>query len=308
MRIYTLNEKPNLFSKLKPLLNKSLKNDFITDHMLMRCTFNDPNYNPKLTFLAIEDNELIGVLIGVERTKSPREVVEAQRNIAWVKVIAIHPKYKDKPIFKNLLTTFLNEIKGKNEIRVANFAIWHFHPGVDIEYEYYLNKYMANGFKKYGEVIDYHVNLKYFHTPNRIILTEKRLKENGLSFKLASHKHLKDIKKWININFSPYWALEAETAVKEDHGGLWICHNKEGNIIGFSAYGALEPNWLGPIGVIKDARHLGIGSTLLFKSLNSLRLNGIRHAIIPWTRHLFFYSQIPGITEIRHYHLLKLTL
>ena len=115
-------------------------------------------------------------------------------------------------------------------------------------------------------------------------------------------------KEWIKNKFSPYWAFEAEVAVREEHGGLWISYDNNDNIIGFSVYGALEPNWFGPIGVDEKFRHLGIGSILLFKALNSLRLNGVRYAIIPWTQHLFFYSQIPGIIGIRHYYFLKLTL
>lgn len=308
MRIYTLNERPNYFSQLKCFLNKSLEKDFITDHMVKRCTINDPNYNPELTFLALEKDDLIGVLIGVERTKAPKEVVEAQRNMAWIKIIAISPRYRNKQAFNRLLNAFLDEMKDKKEIKVANFASWHFHPGVDVEYEYCLENYLANGFMKYGEVVDYELDLKFFHVPRRILLNEKKLREEGLTFKIVDNEHISDVKEWIKTKFSPYWAFEAEVAVREEHGGLWISYDNNDNIIGFSVYGALEPNWFGPIGVDEKFRHLGIGSILLFKALNSLRLNGVRYAIIPWTQHLFFYSQIPGIIGIRHYYFLKLTL
>lgn len=275
--------------------------------MLKRCTVNDPNYDSRLTFLALERDELIGVLIGVERTKAPKEVIEAQRNMAWIKTIAISPKHRNKYIFNRLLNAFLSEVEDKDEIKVANFAVWHFHPGVDVEYEYYLENYLVNDFVKYGEVVDYELDLKYFYTPTRVLVSEEKLKEEGVCFEIADSKQMDEAKEWIKTKFSPYWALEAEIAVGEDRGGLWLSYD-ENKFLGFSTYGALEPNWFGPIGVDEKARNLGIGSVLLFKALNSMRLNGMRHVVVPWTRHLFFYSQIPGIIGIRHYYLLKLSL
>jgi len=310
LKVYRLDEKPEYALKLKSFLNLSLEKDFITDHMLRRCTVQDPNYNLKLTFLALEKGELIGLLIGAERTTAPKEVVEAQKQLAWIKVIAIPPRHRSKKLFKELLNEFLEEMrgKGKKEIRVANFASWYFHPGVDVQYDYYLLNYLNAAFNKYDEVVDYEVDLKHFHTPTRIKLIEKSLIEKDITFKEVKRGDINNIESWIKNNFSPYWAYEAKLATIEPDGGLWIAYNSNNQILGFSAYGALEPNWFGPIGVIKEARNMGIGTVLLFKTLNSMRLNGVRIAIIPWTQHLYFYAQIPGLMGIRHYWLLKLLL
>jgi len=69
--------------------------------------------------------------------------------------------------------------------------------------------------------------------------------------------------------------------------------------------GALEPHWFGPIGVLEAHRKKGLGTVLLFKTLFSMREEGQRLAVIPWTGHLFFYSQVPGIKGIRHYWTMR---
>jgi len=307
LKIYRLDEKPEHALKLKQFLNLSLERDFITDHMLRRCTVQDPNYTSKLTFLALEKDKLIGLLIGVERTRAPKELVEAQKHLAWIKVIAIPPKHRTKKLFQQLINEYLNEIKAKNktEIRVANFPSWHFHPGIDIHYDYYLTNYLTAGFTKYGEVVDYEVDLKRFYIPTRIKTLKQKLIKQGTTFKEVTRGEINQLENWIKTKFSPYWAYEAKRATIEPTGGLLIAYNQNNQPIGFAAYGALEPSWLGPIGVIKKEQNKGIGTILLFKALKSMRLNGIRIATIPWTQHLYFYTQIPGITGIRHYWQLK---
>ncbi|RLE79878.1 MAG: N-acetyltransferase, partial [Thermoprotei archaeon] len=61
----------------------------------------------------------------------------------------------------------------------------------------------------------------------------------------------------------------------------------------------------GPIGVDSAVRGRGIGTVLLYKSLESLRVRGYRYIVIPWTGHLFFYTQLPGVKSIRHYWILE---
>ena len=74
--------------------------------------------------------------------------------------------------------------------------------------------------------------------------------------------------------------------------------------MGFSVFGALEYHWFGPIGVLEEKRKQGLGSALLFRTLESMKGLGLPRAIIPWTGHLFFYSQVPGIVGLRHYWMM----
>ncbi len=57
--------------------------------------------------------------------------------------------------------------------------------------------------------------------------------------------------------------------------------------------------------LVEEKRKMGLGSVLLFKTLDSMKKLGISRAIIPWTGHLFFYSQVPGIVGIRHYWVME---
>ncbi len=311
MQLYTLREKPDYWLELRHFLNRSLELDFITMHMLERCTVRDPNYSQDDVYLALEGGELKGLVIIAERTASPEELVEKHRDVLWIKALAIPKEQRGMGLFNKLMEAVFWEAeqRDKMEIRVADFASWYFHPGIDVNYEFYLQNYLKSGFTKIGDVVDYHLDLKCFNVPYRVIELERKLISQNYRFRHASkigEVNLRSLTDFIKKKFSPCWAIEAEMALREPDGGLWIVFNGEDRLVGFAAYGALEPNWFGPVGVVNGERGKGIGTVLLYRALMSMRLNGVRYVKIPWTSHLFFYTQLSRICEVRHYWRLKL--
>lgn len=306
MKIYSLSEKELEYEELRLFLNGALERDFITRHMFERVISRDPNFSKDLVYLAYEGEELVGVLIGVYRVKSPPQYVERQKHVAWIKALAVPQEYRGKKIFDELLEVYLNRVAedGKTEVRFSDFASWYFYPGLDIHYEYYLSKFLEKGFTKAAEVVDYEVDLMYLRYPERVRRREEKAVKEGIVFHEVEASEENKVVSWVTEKFSACWGIEASMAIHEPEGGVWIAE-KDGEILGFSVYGGLEPNWFGPIGVDPKARGKGLGTILLYKCLESLRLRGYRYIIIPWTNHLFFYTQLEGVKGVRHYWILK---
>jgi len=303
MRIVEFTEE--FFNQVRCIANLSLHEDAISDGSLRRITFGDPNYNSKYSLVALENGEVVGFVIGVRRLKEPAEVIEIQRDLAWIKLFAVREDCRRRGIATMLFNELENRLKedGVKRIRISDYPFWYLFSGVDLKYEEAIDFLSRRGFKKTGETVDYEIDLLRFHVPKRIA----SISISPFTIRRAKHEDRETVFKWIKTEFSVFWAYEADASFKHVNPKMWIAE-ENGKIIGFSVYGTLEPHWFGPIGVSTEARSKGIGSTLLFNSLKSMKEEGQRYAVVPWTSHLFFYTQVPGITRIRHYWIMEKTL
>ncbi len=302
MRIVEFNEE--FFNEVWSLTNLSLHEDTVTDRSLRRITFSDPNYNGKYGLVALENGKAIGFVLGVRRLKEPVEVVEAQKDLSWIKLFAVREDFRRKGVATALFDELENRFKenGVKRIRISDYPFWYLFSGVDLKYEDAIDFLFRRGFKKSGETVDYEIDLLKFRIPKRIM----RIDTIPLIRK-ARQDDRETVFKWIKTEFSIFWAYEADASFKHADPKLWLAE-EDGKIIGFSVYGTLEPHWFGPIGVSTETRSKGIGSVLLFNCLRSMREEGQRHAVVPWTSHLFFYTQVPGITRVRHYWVMEKTI
>lgn len=295
------------YNKLKKVMNLSLPYDFIDDIFLETLTLKDPNFTEDNIMVAIEKDEIIGFVFGVSRDKEPKEVIDEHKDIMWIKAFGVLPEYRENRETKVLTKLFnmfekLAHKRSKKKIRISDYASWYLTPGIDNLYDFYNNFLVEKGYKRYGSTVNYEIDMSHFYIPKYVYrLKEKKLTSNNISIDII-RKPDKQTLEWIEEHFSVFWRTEAKIAMENDFGGVLIARkNKE--ILGFSTYGSLHPSWFGPVGVSKDARGLGIGTVLLFETLKVLRENGQRIVTIPWTSHLFYYTQLPGVTRIRHFNI-----
>ncbi|MGQ9513988.1 MAG: hypothetical protein ACUVTL_02910 [Thermoproteota archaeon] len=309
LKFEELNEK-NIYEAIN-VCNASLQYDSFTVTTMRRISLQDPNLEAGLALVAYEGEEPLGVVIGCRRTKQPSELVDPVAG--WIKLLAgIAGKEVDEfGVLNSVCERVETELAklGAKVIRVSDMASWHMWPGIDLRYETILEVLERRGYTKVGQAVDYLVNLRNFTVPRRIIRIREELSKKGISISLAKREERKDLSSWVKTKFGPGWAFEVETSLtntEERRSGTIIARDmSSGEIIGFSTYGALEWNWFGPIGVDEKRRNSGLGSVLLFESLKLMRLNGVIETVIPWTGHLFFYTQVPGIVGIRHYQIMS---
>jgi GNAT superfamily N-acetyltransferase len=294
--------KRNDLNEVRALANHCMNRDTVTDASLERITFGDPNFSPELTAVALEGNEIVGCMVGVRRTRSPEESVEVQKEVGWIKLFFVSEGYRRRAIASRMLSELEDRFRsnGTKRIRIADFAGWTLFSGVDLMYQEAVGFLLSRGFQKAGEAVDYEIDLLDFYVPE--IVAEVRLED--ATVRKAKLSERERFTKWATEVFSPFWGFEVSEAFKFDPPKLWI-GEQAGKTLGFSVYGALEPHWFGPIGVDPNSRKRGLGSVLLFNSLVSMREEGQRIAVIPWTEHLFFYSQVPGVKRTRHYWMME---
>jgi ribosomal protein S18 acetylase RimI-like enzyme len=97
--------------------------------------------------------------------------------------------------------------------------------------------------------------------------------------------------------FSEKWASEVEVALTRQPVACFIA-TKEKRILGFACYDTTMRGFFGPTGVAEEARGMGLGKALLFKSLEALRETGHAYAIIGCVGPKEFYAKACGAIEI----------
>ena len=302
VEIRTLAEEPGVYEELRAFLNLVLWRDFIDRRFYAKLTVEDPNYDSRCVFIGLERGEIVATAFGIRRTREPLAAVEAQKNIGWIKMLAVQPGYEE--VLARVIEALEDFMKrdGRRQVRVSDYASWYLTPGVDLEYQNLYSLLRNRGYVKVGEAVNYELDLSRFYMPERVRKLAENLEKRGIRVRRVSVMD-EELEEWIEKRFSPFWRTEAVMALEAEDGGVLVAE-VEGRIAGFSVYGALKPNFFGPIGVDPSFRRVGIGTLLLFRTLREMRIEGVRIAVIPWTSHLFFYSQLPGVTGIRHFHIL----
>lgn len=309
LRFEELTEK-NIYDATA-ICNQSLRYDSFDPAVLRKIVFQDPNFERGLAFVAYEGGEPLGFSAGVRLIRQPTEEIDP--SATWIKILAgiAGKEANEVEVISSLCDRVEAELRnlGGKVVRISDFARARMWPGIDVRYETVLEVLEKRGYSKVGEAVDYLVELKGFLVPRRIQRLRDELDKRGIAITLATKAGSESLCGWVKEKFGPGWAYEVansiENAEKTRCRTVVAKDVKTGEIIGFSTHGALERDWFGPIGVDEKSRKSGVGSVLLFESLRLMRLNGVVEAVIPWTGHLFFYTQVPGIKGIRHYHIMS---
>lgn len=111
----------------------------------------------------------------------------------------------------------------------------------------------------------------------------------------AYERHL--VADWVGRNFSPKWVSEAKTAFSRQPVSCYIA-TREKKILGFACYDVTARGFLGPMGVVGEARKSGVGKVLLVSALNALREMGHAYGIIGGVGPAEFYARTVGAMPI----------
>jgi GNAT superfamily N-acetyltransferase len=301
--VRSLKEDPGLAGAIRELLNLTLHKDFVDRRFFRRITVEDPNFDPKLALACVAGGRVVAAAIGVVRTRAPEQAVEQHKHVAWIKALAADPGAKG--VLRDLVGVLEGELarEGRRHVRVSDYASWYLAPGVDLEYDWLLALLAQAGYRKVGEAVNYEVDMSAFYYPERVRSLAAELERRGVEVRKAGPEDRERVGKWVEEKFSPFWRTEVEMALAAEDGGVLVAESG-GAILGFSAYGALRPDFFGPIGVDPSARGGGIGTVLLFETLKLMRAEGVRVATIPWTTHLTFYAQVPGVCRVRPFAIM----
>jgi GNAT superfamily N-acetyltransferase len=278
----------------------------LTKEMIRSRIFGDPDYDPALSLARIVGDGIASfVIASLPKADNPGK-------IGWIKIVATAERYRRKGYAGELMNRLLKEMRsrGVREIRVSDRPHWHFWPGVDLRYEEGLEFLEGLGFARDGEAVDYVYDLRNFRYPLRVRKKKQELESDGMRFRRATKSDLNAVGEWIEKHFSKFWRLETSEAFRSDPSDVVIAETRRGKsgeaeIVGFATVNGAAKGRFGPTGVAERMRGKGVGVVLLFDAFQLLKEEGVSEAVVHWTDHLFFYTQVPGLSGVRHYWIMK---
>ncbi|HEY3328491.1 MAG TPA: GNAT family N-acetyltransferase [Capsulimonadaceae bacterium] len=251
-----------------------------------------------------------------------------------VSAIGVLPEYQRRGVGRELLQRAVGALRSDaGRTRAAEVAkpndppanlitgqdVLHFFPGVPDTHADALAFFAACGWtESAGWCIDLTRNLTDFQIAPEVQATIARLAADGIEIRECRADDVPSLLQHVEENFSPRWLFETRgrTVIEPDPSEIKIAV-RDGKVIGFaqtftSKSHKLGPSvyWrellgpayggLGPIGVAKDVRKIGLGLALLSYSVNAVREAGMDHMAIDWTVLADFYGKV-GFKQWKRY-------
>jgi len=138
--------------------------------------------------------------------------------------------------------------------------------------------------------------VRLYDLPESALLYDDVAKK-GVTLRRARAFEKHTVAAFVKEHFSAKWVSEVEVALSRQPITCFIA-TREKQILGFACYDTTLRGFFGPTGVSEDARGLGVGKALLFKSLEGLRDLGHAYAIIGGVGPREFYEKACGAIEI----------
>ncbi|MGE5481934.1 MAG: GNAT family N-acetyltransferase [Bacteroidota bacterium] len=294
-------------SELASLLRNSLWLDMLTEAEVEAQVWGDPDFDPELQLGAEADARLIGALGGFVRHEHG-----TNRNVAYVKFIAVDPAYQRQGVGTNLLKRFERILMGRgiDEVRVSGSAPCYLWAGVDVRYTGAYCFFLKNGYGRYADAVNPRVDLAT--APLDTAEEERFLATHGIVVRRMEPGDAELVGNWISKLFSDHWRWETMASLRRSPAAVFIALQpsapEEERVVGFAAYAGNRRNWFGPMGTDPRVRKLGIGRTLLRLCLRDLREQGYTEAQISWAGPVPFYARTVDARMDRIFYILRRSL
>lgn len=275
------------FKAVLDLLNESKEFDTFSEALLEEKLFEDPDWNPDITFITEEAGKIIGFLQGVVR------IIRGEK-YGYIKLLGVLPKFQRKHVASTMYMELEKEfIKvGVDKVRIYDVPLNYYMPGVDPRYTSAVCFALKQGFKHHSDAINMHVELDYsdWNTEDRVA----ELKQEGIEVLRAKEADRQELYDFIADEWA-LWQNEIDMAYKTYPISIYLA-KLNGKIKAFSAYNGnnIGAGWFGPMGTHPDLRGKGVGSVLLYLCLSDMKRVGLKTSTIPWVAPISFYSHYTG--------------
>ncbi|MCH1625948.1 GNAT family N-acetyltransferase [Ferdinandcohnia quinoae] len=289
--------------ELVTLWNSAIGTDFpMREDLFKQNSFDDENLYTEGSFIAIEDDQVIGFII----SKRWQENIEIQMNseIGWIQALIVDSSNRGKGVGSALLN--------KAEIALQNSGCkrillgrdpWHYFPGIPFEYELVRNWFEHRGYLAANIESDL---VKHYEDDEIDDIPDLE----NVQFTLLKEDEKGQLLEFLHRCFPGRWEYEAYHYFKKGGTGREFVVLKKGDkIIGFcrindaaSPYIAQNVYWsslfqdelggVGPLGIDSGERKQGYGLAIVKAGIAFLRKRMIHHIVIDWTGLTDFYGRL----------------
>ncbi len=277
----------NDFQSAAKFCRMNMEYDSLPDFLFKEKTFDDPDYDPEMTLLAEEDDEIIGFMMGVARTIKTGKC-------GYIKLMAVKPEKRRQGVASQLYNIIHAKFVkiGCERERIYESHPNYLMPGIDPRYTEAICFVERKEFKKFNDTSNLLCDLtnQTFSTMKE----EEILSKQDIIVKRAEKSDEKQTLNFIKEDFD-IWIPEVTQAFKNNPISIHICNYKD-KVVGFSAYDTnnLNTGWFGPMGTSPTMRGKNIGGILLKRCLADQKKQGHQFAIIPWVGPIPFYMHYCG--------------
>lgn len=248
---------------------------------------------------AVRGAELAGVLVGSVSQRDPR--------LGHVDLMAVPPAERRRGIGRALLTEAERRLAGLGvgELLLAGNPPWFAWPGIDVRYTAAVCVALRLGYRQDRTAWNMTADLSDGSPALRPTEAgERRLAEQGVTVRRAEPADLPALTTFARTTFGGAWDAELAGSVGRTGAGAHLAE-RDGEILGFAAYGSSRPSWFGPMGTAPTAEGSGIGGVLLRRCLRDQAAAGIHAAQIGWVGPVPFYSAGAGARIERVFFLYR---
>ncbi|WP_432834328.1 GNAT family N-acetyltransferase [Dactylosporangium sp. CA-092794] len=174
---------------------------------------------------------------------------------------------------------------GATQVRLGGNPPCYAWPGIDVRYTPAVCLARRAGYRLTDTAWNMTADLTRAD-PEAAAADEARLEATGAKVLPADA----DTPAWVRSIWGEGWAWEVEQSLDRPGAGCYVAV-RDGEILGFAAYGANRPSWFGPMGTAPSAEGLGVGRVLLRRCLADQHAAGHTTAQIGWAGPIGFYSK-----------------
>ncbi|MGW5671715.1 GNAT family N-acetyltransferase [Micromonospora sp. NPDC003776] len=257
---------------------------------------------PVLRLGAVRAGALIGVLVGSVSGRDSR--------LGHVDLLAVAPAERRQGIGRALLAEAERRLAGlgATELLLAGNPPYYAWPGIDVRYTPAVCAALRLGYRQDRTAWNMTADLATGSPALRSTETaERRLAENGVTVRRAEPADLPALAEFARGTFGGTWDGELAGSVGRPEAGAHLAE-RDGQVLGFAAYGSSRPSWFGPMGTAPAAEGTGIGGVLLRRCLRDQAAAGIGAAQIGWVGPVPFYSGAAGARIERVFFLFRKAL
>ncbi|HEY9186895.1 MAG TPA: GNAT family N-acetyltransferase [Ignavibacteria bacterium] len=292
------------------LWNEELPIDSINKNLFIAKVILDEHFEPENVLVAKDGNKIVGFIVGATVKEVIYPDVDPQNIRSWITSFAISKEYRKKGLGKKMLNTLLDKFKkdGKKECYIATYPYGYFVPGLDVKlYKDTISFLEYFGFKEVYRPLSMDANITLLDLGNEFKAKVEKLKSEGIEIISYQQKYILSYIDFMRSMTSDWYRVARHNLMDmtrnlfhQDQITIAVQNEK---VIGYCQF---EGSHFGPFGVADSHQGKGIGTILLGRTLEKMRMYGFHDAWVLWTDDLAakVYSKF-GFKETRRFVVLK---